>query len=82
MRLPPSQRILARALAAEPVCDFPSEYRERHSFGVSSTVHTALSRLIDAGIVESDASGYHIGDPFFARAILLPPAMVDLPRDH
>ena len=68
--LPPSQRILARALAAEPVREFLAEYRERHSLGVSSTVHTALVRLIDAGIVESDISGYHIGDPFFARAIL------------
>jgi len=74
--LPPSQRVLARALAAEPVREFPSEYRERHSLGVSSTVHTALLRLVDAGIVESDESGYHIGDPFFARAILMPPGEV------
>ena len=77
--LPPSQRILARALAAEPVREFPAEYRERHSLGVSSTVNTALARLIDAGIVESDVSGYHIGDPFFARAILMPPGEVGLP---
>lgn len=74
--LPPSQRVLARALAAEPVREFPSEYRARHSLGVSSTVHTALQRLIDAGIVESDELGYYIGDPFFARAILLPPGEV------
>ena len=74
--LPPSQRVLARALAAEHVREFPSEYRARHSLGVSSTVHTALQRLIDAGIVESDELGYHIGDPFFARAILLPPGEV------
>jgi len=74
--LPPSQRLLARALAAEPVREFQSEYRERHSLGVSSTVHTALSRLVDAGIVESDESGYHIGDPFLARAILMPPGEV------
>ena len=78
--LPPSQRILVRALAAEPVRDFPADYRDRHALGVSSTVHTALSRLVDLGIVESDASGYRIGDPFFARAILLPPGEVDLPR--
>ncbi len=78
--LPPSQRSLARALAEEPVREFPEEYRKRHSLGVSSTVHTALSRLVDAGIVESDECGYHIGDPFFARAILLPPGEVDLPR--
>ena len=74
--LPPSQRVLARALAAEPVREFPAEYRERHSLGVSSTVHTALLRLVDAGIVESDESGYRIGDPFFARAILMPPGEV------
>lgn len=78
--LPPSQRILAKALAAEPVAEFPTEYRERHSLGVSSTVHTALLRLVDAGIVESDESGYHIGDPFFARAILMPPGEVELPK--
>ena len=74
--LPPSQRVLARALAAEPVREFPAEYRERHALGVSSTVHTALLRLVDAGIVESDESGYRIGDPFFARAILMPPGEV------
>jgi hypothetical protein len=55
------------------VREFPAEYRERHSLGVSSTVHTALLRLVDAGIVESDESGYCIGDPFFVRAILMPP---------
>ena len=71
--LPLSQRVLVRALAAEPVREFPAEYRERHSLGVSSTVHTALLRLVDAGIVESDESGYCIGDPFFARAIQMPP---------
>ena len=75
--LPPSQRVLARALAAEPVREFPAEYRERHSLGVSSTVHTALLRLVDAGIVESGESGYRIGDPFFARAILMPPGEVE-----
>jgi AAA+ ATPase superfamily predicted ATPase len=74
--LPPSQRVLARALAAEPVREFSAEYRERHALGVSSTVHTALLRLVDAGIVESDESGYRIGDPFFARAILMPPGEV------
>ena len=74
--LPPTQRLLARALAEEPVREFPSEYRERHSLGVSSTVHTALSRLVDTGIVESDESGYCIGDPFFARAILMPPGEI------
>ena len=75
--LPLSQRVLVRALAAEPVREFPAEYRERHSLGVSSTVHTALLRLVDAGIVESDEAGYHIGDPFFARAILMPPGKVE-----
>lgn len=78
--LPLSQRIMAKALAAEPAAEFPAEYRARHSLGVSSTVHTALSRLIDAGIVESDAAGYRIGDPFFARAILMPPGQVGLPQ--
>ncbi len=80
--LPASQRVLARALAEEPANEFSAEYRERHSLGVSSTVHTALSRLIDAGVVESDEGGYHIGDPFFSRAILLPPGEVDLPRSN
>lgn len=78
--LPLSQRIMAKALAAEPAAEFPAEYRARHSLGVSSTVHTALSRLIDAGVVESDATGYRIGDPFFARAILMPPGQVGLPQ--
>ena len=76
--LPPSQRALARALASEPVREFPADCRLRHSLGVSSTVHTALARLIDAGIAESGESGYHIGDPFFARALLMPPGEVDV----
>lgn len=75
--LPLSQRLLVRALAAEPAGEFSTEYRTRHSLGVSSTVHTALLRIIDAGIVESDESGYHIEDPFFARAILMPPGKVE-----
>lgn len=74
--LPPSQRRLVRALAEEPTREFTAGYRERHALGVSSTVHTALTRLINAGIVESGEAGYHIGDPFFARAILMSPAEV------
>lgn len=50
--LPPSQRVLARALAAEPVREFSAEYRERHALGVSSTVHTAV-RISRADVVNA-----------------------------
>jgi len=64
-----SQRLLVSALARDPVKSFKEQYRRRHSLGGSSTVNTALKVILDAGIVESEESGYFIGDPFFARYV-------------
>lgn len=63
------QRLLVAALAAEPVREFTEDYRARHALGGSSTVHTALKAVIEKGLVESEADGYFLGDPFFARYI-------------
>lgn len=68
--LSPTQRSIVEALAKEPTAEFPQDYRSRHGLGVSSTVHTALKTVIDNGIVETSATGYSIGDPFFARYVL------------
>ena len=68
----PSQRILLTALARESTSQFSTEYRERHSLGVPSTVHTALKVLIESGVVETSAGRYYVGDPFFARFIRTP----------
>ena len=63
------QRLLVAALAAEPVREFPEDYRTRHSLGGSSTVHTALKAVVEKGVVESEPDGYFVGDPFFARYV-------------
>jgi len=67
--LSPMQRLMLTALATEPVREFKADYRQRHSLGGSSTLHTALDVIVSAGLVESDEKGYCIGDPFFARYI-------------
>ena len=70
--LSPTRRTLLRALAEEPTSIFTDEYRRRHSLGCPSTVHTALRQLQEEGIVESDAKGWRVGDPFFARYVREP----------
>ena len=67
--LSPMQRLLLTALGCEPRKDFPADYRARYSLGVSSTLHAALKVLVESGLVESDETGYCLGDPFFARYI-------------
>lgn len=67
--LAPSRRALAEALAAEPTAVFDEKYRSRHGLGVTSTVHSALEQLVDSGMVESDKTGYFIGDPIFSLYI-------------
>lgn len=71
--LSPTQRLLVSALAKEPTQEFSTDYRKRHSLGVSSTVHAALKVIVDAGLAESDESGHWLGDPFFARFVRTSP---------
>ncbi len=65
--LSPAQRLVVSALAREPVADFDEDYRARHSLGGSSTVHSALRAVVNAGIVEREGRMYSIGDPFLAK---------------
>ena len=70
--LPQTQRKLLTALAGEPTGRFTEDYRRRHALGVSSTVNTALARLMEAGFVEQVDGRYEIGDPFFKRYLVSP----------
>ena len=63
---PQSQRLLMRALAAEPTSGFPESYRLRHALASTSTVNTALRRLIAESTVDQGESGYCLSDPLLA----------------
>lgn len=64
--LPESQRLVARALAREPVAIFSEDYRNRHSLPSLSTVKTATRRLVaDSRIDLVDGLYVHM-DPLFA----------------
>ena len=71
-----AKRAAVRALANEPARSFDEKYRQRHSLPVYSTLHSAVSELIEDGIVESDNAGYRLGDPLFARYIRISPARI------
>ncbi len=77
--LSPTQRLIVSALAREPASDFDEDYRTRHSLGGSSTVHSALRAVVNAGIVEREDRTYSIGDPFLAKYLKLSPTEVALP---
>ena len=63
---PQSQRLLMRALASEPTDSFPEAYRLRHGLASTSTVNTALRRLIAESTVDHYEDGYHLADPILA----------------
>ena len=63
---PESQRLLMRALAKEPVSRFGEGYRDRHALPSTSTVNTALRRLITESIVEQREGAYALADPLLA----------------
>lgn len=67
--LSPAQRAMIEALAEEPVGRLDEAYRRRHGLSGLSSVHSALTGLVNRGLVESEAKGYAIGDPIFARYI-------------
>lgn len=62
-----SQRLLMRALAVEPADRFDEGYRLRHGLKSTSTVNTALRRLIADSTVEKSGEGYRLGDPLLAH---------------
>jgi len=63
---PESQRLLMRALSKEPVARFDEDYRDRHSLPSTSTVNTALRRLVRESVVESVDGLYALSDPLLA----------------
>jgi hypothetical protein len=71
-----AKRAAVRALANEPTKSFDEKYRLRHSLPVYSTLHSAVSELIEDGVVESDDSGHRLGDPLFARYVRISPARI------
>ena len=66
IRYPQSQRLLLRALAREPVAVFPEAYRQRHGLASTSTVNTALRRLIAESAVARQDGVYRLADPLLA----------------
>ena len=64
-----AKRALLEALAREPVAKFDEAYRNRHRLPVTSTLHTALGELVDAGLVDRTPTEVRLADPLFARSI-------------
>ena len=65
--LPESQRLVARALAREPVATFTDDYRTRHFLPNSSTVGTAVRRLVADSRIDMIDGCYRHLDPVFAH---------------
>ena len=64
---PESQRLLLRALSAEPVARFSETYRNRHGLASTATTNTALRRLTRESIVEKVGGVYMLTDPLLAH---------------
>jgi len=64
--LPESQRLVARAIAREPVSIFSEEYRTRHFLPSPSTVGTAVRRLVNDSRIDMVDGKYRHMDPLFA----------------
>lgn len=65
--LPESQRLVARSLAREPVAAFTDDYRTRHFLPGSSTVGTAVRRLVADSRIDMVDGKYRHLDPVFAH---------------
>ena len=65
--LPESQRLVARAIAREPVAKFTDGYRARHLLPSSSTVNTAIRRLVDDSRIDVVDGVYRLVDPLLAH---------------
>ena len=62
-----SQKKLLIALAHEQTDEFGDGYRRRYALGVSSTVNSAKSKLMEDGHIELSDGKYVVADPFFAQ---------------
>lgn len=67
LSLSASQKKLLVALAHEKTGEFNDAYRRRYALGVSSTVNSAKTKLLEDGFVEHSGGNYVVADPFFAR---------------
>ena len=65
-----AQRLLMRAIACEPTARFDEDYRVRHGLASTSTVNTALRRLIADSTVEKGESGYSLADPLLTHHLV------------
>ena len=66
-RLSETSRRLLSSIAQEPTIRFDADYRARHSLPGTTTIGSALTKLVNDGLVERDAQGCHIADPLHAR---------------
>lgn len=62
-----SQKLLLRALAIEPAQSFTEDYRNRHALASTSTVNTALRRLLAESTIEQVEGLYRLSDPLLAH---------------
>ena len=62
-----SQRLLMRALAVEPTSVFNADYRNRHALASTSTVNTALRRLLAESTIEHDTGVYRLANPLLSH---------------
>ena len=62
-----SQKKLLIALARERTDEFGDAYRRRYALGVSSTVNSAKTKLMEDGLIERSDGQYVVADPFFAQ---------------
>lgn len=62
-----SQRLLMRALALEPTSIFNEAYRNRHALASTSTVNTALRRLLSESTIECDSGAYRLANPLLTH---------------
>jgi hypothetical protein len=63
---PETQRLLMRALAVEPINRFDEDYRVRHGLKSTSTVNTALRRLVADSTIEKSDAVYVLANPLLA----------------
>ena len=60
-----TQKKLLIALARERVRSFDESYRRRHALGISSTVNSAKTKLMEDGHIDLSDDRYTVSDPFF-----------------
>ena len=62
-RLGETARRILSSLAQEPTARFNADYRARHALPGTTTIGSALTKLLNDGLVEKDARGCRIADP-------------------